>query len=100
MNKAEELKQNYIRYHRTAAGKHKGVSLEFANEIEMNSFLQLYADEQSRETAIEFMKDTDEKTALLILCDRCKRVFEMLNDEQYESMFDEWKSNQGEKWDQ
>jgi len=48
-------------------------------------------DEVIRRTAIEFIKDTDEKTALLILCDRCKQVFEMLDDEQYESMFDEWK---------
>ena len=47
--KAEELKQNYIRYHKTADGKHKGVSLEFANEIEMNSFLQQYAEQESRE---------------------------------------------------
>ena len=74
---AEELKQNYIRYHRTAAGKHKGVSLEFANEIEMNSFLQLYADEQSRKA----FNDARERIG-----------FEMIQQKYLD--FEDWKSNQ------
>jgi len=77
MNKAEELKQNYIRYHKTAAGKHKGVSLEFANEIEMNSFLQLYADEQSRKA----FNDARERIG-----------FEMIQQKYLD--FEDWKSNQ------
>ena len=42
MDKAE-LKQSYIRYHKTADGKLRGVSLEFVNEIGMDSFLDKYA---------------------------------------------------------
>ena len=81
---AEELKQNYIRYHRTAAGKHKGVSLEFANEIEMNSFLQLYADEQSREKAVNF--------ALFSIYEYSAGIDVRSTD--VDNLYDYWKSNQ------
>jgi len=52
MNKEElkakllELFKPHIHYLRTADGKSKGVILKFKNELEMNKFLQQYADEQ------------------------------------------------------
>ena len=66
-------------------------------EFTLTELLDEYASEVSREVAIEFIKDIDEKSYLLILCDRCKPAFEMLDNEQYESMFDEWMSKQQNK---
>ena len=84
---AEELKQEFVRRY---APRH-----EFTDKdrpyLKFIEKLDEYVDEVNRKTSIEFIKDIDEKSSLMILCDRCKPAFDMLDDEQYESMFDEWK---------